>query len=130
MKKFAVIFFAAAVVLSGSGCLSILPGGKAPEGRITDNSSGTSTLTVAELENNAATSLAAFLLTYPERRTIISCGDAHSEKLLLQISAVTGTTTDKDADLVLEFSAAGNKPFFKLYDRKNRKIIWRYPEQD
>ncbi len=116
------VFFAAVMLVMCSGCMLFLPDGKAPEGKITDNSPQEK-LSSAELENHAATSLCAFILTSEGIHDICSA-DEPSERVLKNVSAVTGVR-------ILKYSAlrlAKAKERFTLSAGKNQ-IIWQYPEQ-
>ena len=129
MKKKIVKSLCGTAVLLFAGCFAILPDGKAPEGRITDNSSGAEKLTFAELKNNAATSLSCFFLTCRERCRV-DFRDTASQELLNNASSVAAVEVKKNAPLVLELDRTGKNFFFKLTDSKNGKVLWSYPEQN
>lgn len=107
-----------------AGCNVMLPSGKAPEGRITDNSANTgAALTSDEFENHAATSLCGYILT---NGTLVSlhCTDAAAQRVLARITPVTGVYADKHSSRKL---SRKNGCFVLLSE--DGKILWQYPQQ-
>ena len=113
---------AAAAVFMLCGCMSFLPAGVAPEGKITDNT-GNAATTQEELENAAATSLCAYIMLNNPTRTI-NAADAPSSRVLQNVSGVTGVQQRKNAIYRLEMSNGT----FKLFSGKNL-LHWQYPEK-
>ena len=108
-------------VLLLAGCNVLLPGGNAPEGRITDNTQNHAAATKEEFENHAATSLCAHILM-GEPIAAVCCTDEQTERILAKITAVTGTASDKNASLRL---TKRNNAVVLLSEEG--KILWQYP---
>lgn len=119
MKK---LLFALGVSSVLCGCNMFLPDGKAPEGAITDNASERD-LSPEELENNAVTSLTAFLLTHPDI-TGVSASDPIAERVLKETVMVTGTHLKRGKAYALCWRGG----VFQLY-KNDRLLIWQYPEK-
>ena len=111
-----------AVPLLFSGCLSILPDGKAPEGRITDNTAQ-KTVTPEELENAASTALTAYILLNDTVQTI-EPADTASARVLESVSGVTGIKIIRNALYRLEMKNG----VFQLRS-KSGTPCWQYPEK-
>ena len=105
------------------GCLTILPDGKAPEGKITDNTPAQSAATQEELENLAATSLCAYIMMHNSVQTV-NAADLPSARVLTSISGITGVQNNKHSLCRLEFKNG----VFKLISGKNI-LHWQYPEK-
>lgn len=118
------LLFFFAVPLMFCGCLSILPEGDAPKGRITDNARR-KTATQEELENACATALAAHILLNADTIKAIDAADAPSERVMQSVSGVTGTQCIKGAFYRLEFKDG----VFKLVSGKTL-LHWQYPEKE
>ena len=118
MKK---LLFTLPLLFLLCGCNIFLPAGVAPDGAITDNSLREN-LSESELENNAVTTLTAFLLTNPGISGV-RAADLNSAKVLKEASSITGTTVvTRSARYTLWFDSK----VYKLYD--NKRLIWQYPE--
>ena len=105
------------------GCNIFLPAGVAPDGAITDNSVREN-LSDAELENNAVTTITAFLLTHQDISRVCAA-DLNSAKVLNEAASITGTAVvAKPVRYTLMF----DNRVYKLYD--NKRLIWQYPEKD
>lgn len=117
------LLFFFAVPLMFCGCLSILPEGDAPKGRITDNARR-KTATQEELENACATALAAHILLN-SGVSAIEAADSPSARVIQSVSGVTGTQCIKGAFFRLEFKDG----VFKLVSGKNLQH-WQYPENE
>ena len=110
-------------VLFFGGCLAILPDGKAPEGKITDNNPVQTAATQEELENLAATSLCAYIMMH-DVVSSVNAADLPSTRVLTGISGITGVQNNKYALYRLEFKNG----VFRLVSGKNI-LLWQYPEK-
>ena len=105
------------------GCLAILPSGKAPEGRITDNTMQQSALTQNELEAQAATSLCAYMMLNTPAMEI-NAVDQPSARVLKSVAGVIGIQSRTSAVLRLEMKDG----VFRLISGKDT-LHWQYPEK-
>jgi hypothetical protein len=102
------------------GCNIFLPAGKAPEGAITDNSPEIR-LSCEEVQNNAVTALAAFLLMHPEI-SALRASDPVAEKVLREAATVTGTLSLRSSAYTLVWRNGA----FRL-SGNNGTLLWQYP---
>lgn len=110
-------------VLFAGGCQAILPDGKAPEGKITDNAPVQTAVTQEELENLASTSLCAYIMMHNFEQAV-NAKDLPSAKVLSSISGITGVKNSRNAILRLEFKNG----IFRLFSGKDIQL-WQYPEK-
>lgn len=121
MKK---SLLAASAAFFLGGCLTFLPSGKAPEGKITDNNTiQQGSLSQDELEAQAATSLCAYMMLNSPAMEI-NAVDQPSARVLKSVAGVIGIQNRTSAVLRLEMKDG----VFRLVSGKDT-LLWQYPEK-